>query len=134
MTFTYTYCGVNARLAECLFNSVLNVKAVVATFNQEKALVGAFFVIVQLVVEPMDRFAALVTTARIPTVPSGDQAIPTQAAAAASCILHLKRDIAVIFIIFREGTRDLCKQEFQFMVEILCYVCSYHCNAKCTSH
>ena len=48
MTFTYTYCGVNALLAECLFNSVLNVKAVVATFNQEKALVGAFFVIVQL--------------------------------------------------------------------------------------
>ena len=29
-------------------NSVLNVKAVVATFNQEKALVGAFSVIVQL--------------------------------------------------------------------------------------
>ena len=31
-----------------------------AAFNQEKALVGAFSVIVQLVVEPMDRFAALV--------------------------------------------------------------------------
>ena len=29
-------------------NSVLNVKAVVAAFNQEKALVGAFSVIVQL--------------------------------------------------------------------------------------
>ena len=28
--------------------SVLNVKAVVGAFNQEKALVGAFFVIVQL--------------------------------------------------------------------------------------
>ena len=27
-------------------------------FNQEKALVGAFSVIVQPVVEPMDRFAA----------------------------------------------------------------------------
>ena len=34
-------------------------KAVVAAFNQEKALVGAFYVIVQPVVEPMDRFAAL---------------------------------------------------------------------------
>ena len=34
-------------------------KAVVAAFNQEKALVGAFPVIVQPVVEPMDRFAAL---------------------------------------------------------------------------
>ena len=38
--------GVNARLALCL-NSVLNVKAVVAAFNQEKALVKAFSVIVK---------------------------------------------------------------------------------------
>ena len=37
-------------------------KAVVAAFNQEKALVGAFSVIVQPVVKPMDRFAALVLT------------------------------------------------------------------------
>ena len=36
-------------------------KALVSAFNQEKALVGAFSVIVQPVVEPMDRFAALVT-------------------------------------------------------------------------
>ena len=34
-------------------------KALVGAFNQEKALVGAFPVIVQPVVEPMDRFAAL---------------------------------------------------------------------------
>ena len=37
-------------------------KAVVAAFNQEKALVGAFSVIVKTgcgIVEPMDRFAAL---------------------------------------------------------------------------
>ena len=37
-------------------------EAVVAAFNQEKALVGAFSVIVQPVVEPMDRFAALTFT------------------------------------------------------------------------
>ena len=37
-------------------------KALVGAFNQEKALVGAFSVIVQPVVEPMDRFAALVST------------------------------------------------------------------------
>ena len=37
-------------------------KAVVAAFNKEKALVGAFSVIVQPVVEPMDRFTALVRT------------------------------------------------------------------------
>ena len=35
---------VNAFLAKCL-NSVLNVKALEGTFNQEKALVGAFSVI-----------------------------------------------------------------------------------------
>ena len=34
-------------------------KALVGAFNQEKALVGAFSVIVQPVVEPMDWFAAL---------------------------------------------------------------------------
>ena len=39
--------------------SVLNVKALVGAFNQEKALVGAFSVIVQPVAKPMDRFAAL---------------------------------------------------------------------------
>ena len=42
-------------------------KAVVAAFNQEKALVGAFSVIVQPVVEPMDRFAALVLTVNLTT-------------------------------------------------------------------
>ena len=31
-------------------------------FNQEKALVGAFSVIVQLVVEPMEHYTALVWT------------------------------------------------------------------------
>ena len=36
--------------------------ALLGIFNQEKALVGAFSVIVQPVVEPMDRFAALTTT------------------------------------------------------------------------
>ena len=48
--------GVNACLAWCLC-SVLNVKVVVAAFNQEKALVGAFSVITNL---RMDLFEALV--------------------------------------------------------------------------
>ena len=47
---------------QCL-NSVLNVKALAGAFNQEKALVGAFSVIVQPVVEPMERFAALISPA-----------------------------------------------------------------------
>ena len=40
-------------------------KALVGAFNQEKALVGAFSVILQPVVEPMDRFAALVSTVQL---------------------------------------------------------------------
>ena len=35
-------------------------KALVGPFNQEKALVGAFSVIVQPVVEPMEHYTALV--------------------------------------------------------------------------
>ena len=38
---------------------LLKMKVQEGAFNQEKALVGAFSVIVQPVVEPMDRFAAL---------------------------------------------------------------------------
>ena len=45
-SLTSTYRGVNAHLSECL-NSVLNVKALAGAFNQEKALVGAFSVIVK---------------------------------------------------------------------------------------
>ena len=45
-----SYSGVKACLVLCL-NSVLNVEALVGTFNVEKALVGAFSVIVK----PMDR-------------------------------------------------------------------------------
>ena len=45
----------------------LNVKALVGAFNQDKALVGAFYVIVQLVVEP----TIITTTPRSPcTSPS----------------------------------------------------------------
>ena len=43
-------------------------KALVGAFNQEKALVGAFSVIVQPVVEPMDRFAALVMCYPLATI------------------------------------------------------------------
>ena len=37
-------------------------KVLVGAFNQEKALEGAFSVITQSVVEPMDRFTALALT------------------------------------------------------------------------
>ena len=42
-------------------STVLNVKAVVATFNQEKALVGAFSVIVKTDCETDGSFTALVS-------------------------------------------------------------------------
>ena len=37
-------------------------KALVGAFNQEKALVGAFSVIVQPVVEPMEHYTALISS------------------------------------------------------------------------
>ena len=40
-------------------------KALVGAFNQEKALVGAFSVIVQPVVEPMEHCTALVKMAKL---------------------------------------------------------------------
>ena len=40
-------------------------KALVGAFNQEKALIGAFSVIVQPVVEPMEHYTALVITRTI---------------------------------------------------------------------
>ena len=45
-------------------------KALVGAFNQEKALVGAFSVIVQPVVEPVDRFTVLylILVARVSTL------------------------------------------------------------------
>ena len=43
-------------------------KRLVGAFNQEKALVGAFSVIVQPVVEPMDRFTALVSSQCTPRI------------------------------------------------------------------
>ena len=43
-------------------------KALVGAFNQEKALVGAFSVIVQPVVEPMDCFTALILIGDPPVV------------------------------------------------------------------
>ena len=51
------------RLFSIVLNSVLNVKAVVAAFNQEKALVGAFSMITNL---RMDLFEALIASSQPP--------------------------------------------------------------------
>ena len=46
-------------------------KALVGAFNQEKALVGAFCVIVQPVVEPMEHYTALFSILLITASASG---------------------------------------------------------------
>ena len=58
--------GVNVRLAQCL-NSVLDVKALVGAFNQEKALVGGRGLLRDCTTGcgSMDRFTALVCTRSI---------------------------------------------------------------------
>ena len=45
-------------------------KALVGAFNQEKALVGAFSVIVQPVVEPMEHYTALIVMCHVSRVTS----------------------------------------------------------------
>ena len=45
-------------------------KALVGAFNQEKALVGAFSVIVQPVVEPMEHYTSLLTKLQGPGPPT----------------------------------------------------------------
>ena len=50
-------------------------KAVVAAFNQEKPLVGAFSVIVQPVVEPMEHYTALVLVVPLAEVSGPEVAV-----------------------------------------------------------
>ena len=72
-------------------------KAEVAAFNQKKALVGAFSVIVQPVVEPMEHYTALIIM--VTTLPRALHAASTLAVAAAmsgwlrSCLGVTPRDI-----------------------------------------
>ena len=46
-------------------------KALAGAFKQENALVGAFFVIAQLVVEPMEHYTALLMTPPLQPGPAG---------------------------------------------------------------
>ena len=72
-------------------------KALVGAFNQGKALVGAFSVIVQPVVEPMEHYTALIIM--VTTLPRALHAASTLAVAAAmsgwlrSCLGVTPRDI-----------------------------------------
>ena len=59
-------------------------KALVGAFNQEKALVGAFSVIVQPVVEPMEHYTALVWSLHHMSILDRDQQILSQPASALS--------------------------------------------------
>ena len=68
-------------------------KVVVAAFNQEKALVGAFSVIVQPVVEPMEHYTALVVILHLERCPVRE---PDGGAAVAAevDVYDLRRDVA----------------------------------------
>ena len=57
-------------------------KALVGAFNQEKALVGAFSVIVQPVVEPMEHYTALTLSTRITFAPKSERIMPHTGAGA----------------------------------------------------
>ena len=61
-------------------------KALIGAFNQEKALVGAFLVIVQQVAELMEHYTALNTTHRHP-----GNLDPAPAPAVVAANLHLTR-------------------------------------------
>ena len=54
-------------------------KALVGAFNQEKALVGAFSVIVQPVVEPMEHYTALIKPPTSNMCTAGVRAAPEHA-------------------------------------------------------
>ena len=58
----------------------------IVSFNQEKALVGAFSVIVQQVVEPMDRFTALVFNFCLNCRPECSAKLVQGSASAVSCV------------------------------------------------
>ena len=64
-------------------------KALVGAFNQEKALVGAFSVIVQPVVEPMEHHTALVLTNSSPEPASFAQQVATITSQPAMCHIQI---------------------------------------------
>ena len=75
-------------------------KALVGAFNQEKALVGAFSVIVQPVVEPMEHYTALVTTENIQN-PGLHQAATVEG----NCPVFINTTISNILAAGRRGRR-----------------------------
>ena len=80
-------------------------KALVGDVNQKKALVGAFSVIVQPVVESMDRFAALIFIfpycGAAPRAEQGEQWPPRDVASAAAVRDHFLVSSPVITPLMR---------------------------------
>ena len=61
-------------------------KALVGTFNHEKALVGAFSVIAKPFVEPMEHYTALLVTS------SGDDLLECQLGEEEAAEVHVKKE------------------------------------------
>ena len=76
-------------------------EALVGAFNQEKALEGAFSVIVQPVVEPMDRFAALILgPAAAPRMQTNRVLVAEDLSSQSSINLHFSPSLVKISILF----------------------------------
>ena len=82
-------------------------KAVVAAFNQEKALVGAFSVIVQKVVEPKDRYTALLSSLFPPLTVTVSSRRQTSKASAGS-LLHAW-DVVIKFYEMKASLTSCCR-------------------------
>ena len=76
-------------------------KAQVGAFNQETALVGAFSVIVQPVVEPMDRFTALLRTGDLVISVGDEECLESTAAQLRNTIRRLDSRATVTMTVGR---------------------------------
>ena len=97
-------------------------KAVVAAFNQEKALVGAFSVIVQPVVEPMDRFAALTRNAAAEGNMCRQNKQPTLGKPLLK--LYFGASLQLQLLVPKSTKRILCKLQYKRAV-VADYRCSF---------
>ena len=71
-------------------------KALVGAFNQEKALVGAFSVIVQPVVEPMDRFTALLIALVVTRIPVTRQPVSRRCHTISESVINILQSPVII--------------------------------------
>ena len=125
-------------------------KAVVAAFSQEKALVGAFSMIVQPVVEPMDRFTALIIIISLKTsdpdlaahlgVELGEEVCPLLGGDVATLLVgdHLQRKAVACLTPWCRVTLCLClpvgicRQRRSRVARSSFTIASFSCREQCS--